>query len=185
MSPLGIGEGIWTVRMQIASTNHATNEIGVLTICYSEQPYLHQNKIFLWRVFWFGIIHNKDKHWEGLNRGSLGKMKWNVPFSWDVNLSTIVSLSCSDFNHENENYTLITRPICFQTFWMTLYHHKKSESKNAPQNVTINTLYAPMRRNSVCFSLLLYYDATLPMLDWYGHHHSITTPPPVSPPVWP
>ena len=31
--------------------------------------------------------------------------------------------------------------------------------------VTINTLYAPMRRYPVCFSLLLYYDATLPMLD--------------------
>ena len=32
-------------------------------------------------------------------------------------------------------------------------------------SVTINTLYAPMRRYPVCFSLLLYYDATLPMLD--------------------
>ena len=41
--------------------------------------------------------------------------------------------------------------------------------------VTINTLYAPMRRYPVCFLLLLYYTATLPMLDWYGHHHSITT----------
>ena len=41
--------------------------------------------------------------------------------------------------------------------------------------VTINTLYVPMRRYPVCFSLLLYYDATLPMLDCqYGHHHSIT-----------
>ena len=43
------------------------------------------------------------------------------------------------------------------------------------RTVTINTLYAPMRRYPVCFSLLFYYDATLPMLDWYGHHHSITT----------
>ena len=51
--------------------------------------------------------------------------------------------------------------------------------------VTINTLYAPMRQYPVCFSLLLYYDATLPMLDWYGHHHSILTTSPVSPPVWP
>ena len=32
-------------------------------------------------------------------------------------------------------------------------------------NVTINTLYAPTHRYPVCFSLLLYYDATLPMLD--------------------
>ena len=32
-------------------------------------------------------------------------------------------------------------------------------------HVTINTLYAPMRRHPVCFSLLLYYDATSPMLD--------------------
>ena len=32
-------------------------------------------------------------------------------------------------------------------------------------DVTINTLYAPMRRYPVCFSLLLYYDANLPMLD--------------------
>ena len=30
-----------------------TNEIGVLTVCHSEQPYLHQNKIFLWRFFGF------------------------------------------------------------------------------------------------------------------------------------
>jgi hypothetical protein len=33
------------------------------------------------------------------------------------------------------------------------------------ETVTITTLYAPMRRYPVCFSLLLYYDATLPMLD--------------------
>ena len=32
-------------------------------------------------------------------------------------------------------------------------------------SVTTNTLYASMRRYPVCFSLLLYYDATLPMLD--------------------
>ena len=31
--------------------------------------------------------------------------------------------------------------------------------------VTINTLYAPMRRYPVCFPCLLYNDATLPMLD--------------------
>ena len=110
-----------------------TNEIGVLTACNSEQPYLHQNKIFLWRFFWFGIIHNKDKHWEGLNRGSLGKIKWNDSFSWHLNMSTIVSVSCSDTNHETENYTLITRAIWFQTPQMTLYYHMKSESKNAPQ----------------------------------------------------
>ena len=28
-------------------TNHARNEIGVLTVCYSEQPYLVQNNFFL------------------------------------------------------------------------------------------------------------------------------------------
>ena len=28
-----------------------TNEIGVLTVHHSEQPYLCQNKIFLWRIF--------------------------------------------------------------------------------------------------------------------------------------
>ena len=35
----------------------------------------------------------------------------------------------------------------------------------ATVTVTINTLYAPMRRDPVCFLLLLYYTATLPMLD--------------------
>ena len=69
--------GCWNANSMYQST---TNEIGVLTVCNSEQPYLHQNKIFLWRFFWFGITQNKDKHWEGLNRGSIGKIKWNVPF---------------------------------------------------------------------------------------------------------
>ena len=41
--------------------------------------------------------------------------------------------------------------------------------------VTVTTLYALMCRYPICFSLFLYYDATLPMLDWYGHHHSIMT----------
>ena len=49
MSLLGIWEGIGHVRMKIQYTNHATNEIGVLTVCHNEQPYLHQNTIFLWR----------------------------------------------------------------------------------------------------------------------------------------
>ena len=66
--------------------------------------------------------HNKDKlwHWEDLKRGSLAKIKWNVPFSWHVNLSATCSISCSDLYHETENYTLISRAICFQTPWMTL-----------------------------------------------------------------
>ena len=51
--------------------------------------------------------------------------------------------------------------------------------------VTINTLYALKRWYPVCFSPLLYYDATLPMLDWYGHHHSITTTTSCITPVWP
>ena len=36
----------------------ATNKIGVLTVCHNEQPYLHQNKIFLWHLFgcWFLMI---------------------------------------------------------------------------------------------------------------------------------
>ena len=151
--PIRHREGIWNVRLQIACTNHATNETGVLTVCHSEQPYLHQNKISLWRFFWFGIIHNKDKHWEGLNRESLGKIKWNVPFSWDVNLTTIVSVSCSDFNHENENYTLITRAMCLQTPWMTLYYHKKSESKNAPQKVLRTRLVSTKLRSVTQYPL--------------------------------
>ena len=40
-----------------------------------------------------------------------------------------------------------------------------STSASSASSVTINTLYAPMRRYPVRFSLLLYYDATLPMLD--------------------
>ncbi len=58
MCPLGIKEGIWNVRMQIGWTNHATHESGVLTVCHNEQPYLHQNKIFLWCSFrfWFLMI---------------------------------------------------------------------------------------------------------------------------------
>ena len=40
MSLLGMWEGIWDVRMQIVCINHATNEIGVLTVCHDEQPYL-------------------------------------------------------------------------------------------------------------------------------------------------
>ena len=36
----------------------ATKELGVLTVCHSEHPYLSQNKIFLWRIFriWFLMI---------------------------------------------------------------------------------------------------------------------------------
>ena len=80
MSLLGIWEGILDVRMHIVCTNHATNEIGVLTVCHDEQPYLLQNKIFLWHFVGFVITQNKDKHWDGLNRGYVGKIKWNVPF---------------------------------------------------------------------------------------------------------
>ena len=43
--------------------------------------------------------------------------------------------------------------------FVTMIRGKREES------VTINTLYAPTRRYPVCFSLLLYYDDTLPMLD--------------------
>ena len=71
---------IWNVRMQHSMNQSCHNKIGVLTVCDNEQLYLHQNKIFLWHSFGFGITQNKDKHWEGLNRGSLGKIKWNVPF---------------------------------------------------------------------------------------------------------
>ena len=80
-------------------------------------------------------MHNKDKHWEGLIRGSLGKIKWNDTFSWHVNLSTNVSLSFSDLNHETVNYTLITRAICLQTPWMTLYYHKKSKPKTCHRKI--------------------------------------------------
>ena len=123
--------------MQIICANHATNETGVLTVCHNEQPYLHQNKIFLWRFFWFVIIHNKGKHWECLNRRSLGMIKWNSPFP---DISTCQPLFLYHFqtlNHETENYTLITKAICFQTPWMTLYYHKKSDSKNAPQKYLV------------------------------------------------
>ncbi len=54
-------------------------------------------------------------------------------FSWHVNLSATLSVSFSDFYHETENYTLISRAIYFQTPWMTLYYHKKSKPKRAPQ----------------------------------------------------
>jgi hypothetical protein len=53
--------------------------------------------------------------------------------SWHVNLWTTLSVSCSDFYHETENDTLISRAICFQTPWMIVYYHKKSKSKEAPQ----------------------------------------------------
>ena len=94
--------------MQTLCTNHARNEIGVLTVCHSEQPNLVQNKFFMWRFFWFGIIHNKDKHWEGLNRGSLGKIKWNIPFFLSCQHGVSCSVQCSDLNHETANYTLIS-----------------------------------------------------------------------------
>ena len=51
ISLLWIQEGTCNVRMQMLCTNHARNEIGVLTVCHSEQPYLVQNKFFLWHFF--------------------------------------------------------------------------------------------------------------------------------------
>ena len=111
-------------------TGNPRSPLGVLGVHWESTG--NRGRVETTALFWFGIIHNKDKHWEGLNRESLGKMKLNVPFVWDVNLSTIVSVSCSDFNDENENYTLITMAVCFQTPRMTVYYHKKSESKNTP-----------------------------------------------------
>jgi hypothetical protein len=70
------------LECQNANSMHQSchNKIGVLTVCHNEQPYLHQNKIFLWCFFGLVITQNKDKHWKDLNRESLGKIKWNVPF---------------------------------------------------------------------------------------------------------
>ena len=51
-------------------------------------------------------------------------------------------------------------------FHFTAYDTRRgTDIVNPGTSVTINTLYAPMRRYPVCFSLLLYYDTTLPMLD--------------------
>ena len=41
----------------------------------------------------------------------------------------------------------------------------KTKEESLAGGVMINTLYVPMRRYPVCFSLLLYCTATLPMLD--------------------
>ena len=62
--------------MQIVFTNHATHEIGVLTVCHNGQPYLHQNKIFLWRSFRFWFLMITECH--------SGYLEADYPADWCV-----------------------------------------------------------------------------------------------------
>ena len=47
-------------HLECQSTNRmyqsTTNEIGVLTVCNSEQPYLHQNTLTLWHVLYYALL---------------------------------------------------------------------------------------------------------------------------------
>ena len=52
---------------------------------------------------------------------------WNVPFFLTCQHGVCCSVQCSDLNHQTANYMLISWAIYFQTFWMTLCYHKKSD----------------------------------------------------------